>query len=66
MHGKEIEGIRCVSPEQLEEIRNLLVVVFVKDGESIIAQFKEMGIENCILSDKLFDVYSLIGQKVNV
>lgn len=65
MHGKEIEGIRCIAPEQLKEFQNLLVVVFVKNAEGIIAQLKEMGIDNCILIDKLFDSCSSIYQEKN-
>lgn len=62
MHGKEIEGIRCVAPEQLKGFSNLFIVVFVKNGESIIMQLKEMGIENCILIDELFDICNSICQ----
>lgn len=65
MHGKEIGGIKCISPEQLKEIRNLLVVVFVKNGEGIITQLKDMGIENCIVIDRLFDVCNLISRERN-
>lgn len=65
MHGKEIDGIRCIAPEQLKEFQNLLVVVFVKNAEGIIAQLKEMGIDNCISIDKLFDICSSIYQEKN-
>lgn len=60
MHGKVIEGIECIAPEQLKEISNLLVVVFVKNGDSIIEQLNEMGIENCILIDELFNICNMI------
>lgn len=56
MHGIDIAGKKCIAPEKLKEYPNLLVVVFVKDAERIICQLDEMGIENTIAIDELFDI----------
>lgn len=36
------------------------MVVFVKEGEGIIAQMKEMGIADCILIEELFEVCNFL------
>jgi hypothetical protein len=60
MQGTVIEGIPCIAPSELKEYSNVLVVVFVKNGESIISQLNSLGIENCISIDKLYDVCNWI------
>lgn len=63
-HNKEIKGIKCVNPATLKEYPNVLVVVFVKNGESVIDQMHEMGIENCVLIEEVFEVCNfLCGEK---
>lgn len=64
MHGRIIEGIRCIDPKELRELSNLMVVIFVKNGENISTQLREMGIKNSILIDELFGVCNTIcGEK---
>ena len=60
LHGKKINGIECIAPTLLTKFSNLLVVVFVKNGESIIGQLEGMGIEKCIQIDEVFDICNLI------
>ena len=52
--GKSFYGITCVSPEELKKHKNLLVVVFVKDGEDIRSQLKGMGVHNIILMKDIY------------
>jgi len=52
--GTEINGLKCVSPNELKQ--EDCVVVFVKKGDEIIKQLKEMGIENCILFNDVFRI----------
>ncbi|MCI8645996.1 MAG: hypothetical protein HFE76_04135 [Firmicutes bacterium] len=55
LQGKEINGIQCVKPSELKQYEKLFVLLFVKNGESIISQLTEMGIDHYMLLD---DVYS--------
>ncbi len=50
-----INGIKCVKPSELKEYKNLLVVVFVKNGSDIVAQIRKCGIENVVLIDKVYE-----------
>ena len=52
--GRSFYGITCVPPEELKKYENLLVVIFVKDGEDIRRQLEGMGMHNIIL---MKDVY---------
>lgn len=51
-----IEGIKCVPPMKLKMYPGVLVVVFIKNGNSVIEQMREMGIKNCILIEELFEI----------
>ncbi len=46
--GQEIRGIRCVSPSELADMENVLVVTYVKNDTDIQKQLKQMGIKNII------------------
>ena len=52
--GKSFYGIICVQPEELKKYKDILIVVFVKNGEDIKKQLNEMGLHNIIL---MKDVY---------
>lgn len=56
LQGKDINGIKCVKPIELKEYKNLLVVLFVKNGESILSQLNGLGIDNCIMIDELYKI----------
>ncbi len=60
LQGTVIHGIKCVEPVELKAYSNIIVVVFVKEGEGIIAQMKEMGIADCILIEELFEVCNFL------
>lgn len=60
LHNSTIDGIHCVSPAMLADYENLLVVLFVKNGDSIISQLNEFGINNCILIDEVFEKCNLL------
>lgn len=49
--NKEINRIVCLPPSELQKYKDLLVILFVKDGEEIIQQLAGMGITNCITID---------------
>lgn len=55
LHGTFLNGIECVKPSELSNYPNLLVVVFVKNGNGIIAQLNQMGIHNCITIREIDD-----------
>lgn len=64
LHGMDIKGRKCIAPEKLKAFPNLLIVVFVKNAENIICQLNEMGIENIIAIDELFDICNgMCGQR---
>ncbi len=48
LQGTCIHGVECVKPSELDKYQNLLVVVFVKNSSSIIAELNDMGISNCV------------------
>jgi hypothetical protein len=53
-----------VSPDQLTEYSNLLVVLFVKNGcDEITAQLKSLGITNCISIDEVLDGCNLLCEE---
>lgn len=58
--NKKISGIPCVSPAMLKKYPHVLVVVFIKNGENIIDQMHEMGIENCVLMEDVLEVCSFL------
>ena len=47
-YGKEIDGIKCISPEILAQIDNCLVIVHANEFEKIRRQLEELGIENAL------------------
>lgn len=49
--NKEINRVVCLPPSELQKYKDLLVVLFVKDGGKIIEQMAGMGITNCITID---------------
>lgn len=55
-----IRGIPCVSPDELKIYPKLLVVLFVKNGEGILAQLEAMGITNCLLIDEVFKAANVL------
>lgn len=63
--GKEIKGIKCVNPIELEKYDNILVVLFVKNNCSEIAsQLSKRGITNCISISEVLDYCNRLS-KVN-
>lgn len=54
--GKCINGVECVEPYELIKYKKLLVVVFVKNGESIISQLKGMDINNVVSINEILDI----------
>lgn len=42
--GKEYEGLPCVSPEELKNYKNLVVIIMVGEAEAIKRQLSELGI----------------------
>ncbi len=63
LYGTHFNGIECVKPSELGKYQNLLVVLFVKNGDSIISQLNNMGINNCILIGEI-DKKCRVLQKV--
>lgn len=55
LQGTCINGIECAKPSELGKYQNLLVVLFVKNGDNIIAQLNGMGISNCITINEIDD-----------
>lgn len=55
--GKEIEGTKCVSPAQLKELENLLVVTHITEDEGVRRQLKEIGIENIVNIRELYKAF---------
>lgn len=62
-YNKWIKGIKCVNPKNLKKYPNVLVVVFIKNGKGVITQMREMGIENCILIEEVFEVCNFLCEK---
>ena len=58
MQGKYIEGILCVSPEQLKEYPNVMVIIFVKDSDKIEQQLTHLGVMNYITIFQIIDEYN--------
>lgn len=58
MQGKYIEGILCVSPEQLKEYPHVMVIIFVKDSDKIEQQLTHLGVVNYITIFKIIDEYN--------
>lgn len=63
LQNTEVNGITCVKPEELINYENLLVVLFVKNGDAIISQLNKLGIDNCILIDEVFEKSNLLCNK---
>lgn len=51
--NKEINRVVCLPPSELQKYKDLLVVLFVKDGDKIAEQLADMGITNCITIDRV-------------
>lgn len=60
LQNTEVRGIKCVKPEDLKKYENLFVVLFVKNGDAIISQLNNLGINNCILIDEVFEKANLL------
>ena len=54
--GKEIEGIRCISPSQLKEFDKLLVVTHMADDREVRQQLKGMGIEKIVNIKEIYKI----------
>ncbi len=56
-------GLKYVKPSELNVYKNLLVVLFVKNGDSIISQLNDMGIKNCILISEIDNKLKMLCTK---
>lgn len=65
MQGKYIEGLLCVSPEQLKEYPDVMVIIFVKDSDKIEQQLKNLGVMNYITIFQIIDEYNKEKQFVS-
>lgn len=61
LHGKEVAGAKCVSPEELANMDDVAVVIFVKAAESVKKQLKELGLEKVFSIDEIMDAYIVEG-----
>lgn len=59
VQGTYINGIKCIAPSELKKYKNLLVIVFVKNGYEIDKQLKAQGINNVIF---FYDIYEACCQ----
>ena len=50
-----INGIKCIPPNKLKNIENLLVITYVKNDEMIVKQLNEFGIDNIINIYEIFN-----------
>lgn len=49
-----VNGMKCIRPAELKNYKNLLVVLFVKNGDAIISQLNTLGITNYVMIDELY------------
>lgn len=61
--GQTINGIPIVSPQELSNFENLLVITHVLHDASIKKSLAEYGIDNVI---NIFDLFELVGQRYEV
>lgn len=54
--GKKINNINCISPELLNNMKNLLVVLHIKDDNLVREQLKEKGIRNVINIQEIYNI----------
>lgn len=52
--GKEIDGIKCISPDELQKVSNPLVITCIKNDKSLRDQLLKMGIGNIINIKELY------------
>lgn len=65
LQGTRIGSLECVKPSELNKYRNLLVVLFVKNGDAIISQLNSMGIDNCILISEIEEKCRMLRKSTN-
>lgn len=61
--GREIDGIKCISPKELSTLDNLLVVTHISDDESVRRQLREIGVKNII---NIKEIYKMLQEEQNV
>lgn len=55
--GKTIEGIQCISVEELKNIENCLVIVHVANAEPVKAELRQKGITNVISIQEIYNKF---------
>lgn len=55
--GKEIDGIRCISPKELYGLEELTVVMHIKDDTLVRQQLLSEGIKNIVNIQELYDYF---------
>ena len=58
MQGQYVNGILCVSPEQLKKYPDVMVIIFVKDSDKIEQQLTHLGVMNYITILQIIDEYN--------
>ena len=56
--GKKIEGIPCISPEQLYNIRGVIVIIMIGDYIPIKKQLDGYGVKNFAFYELFLSVYT--------
>lgn len=44
--GTEINGVKCVSPKELQQYKNMLVIIMIKDYENVYNQLKLLSVDS--------------------
>ncbi|WP_271811975.1 radical SAM/SPASM domain-containing protein [Clostridium beijerinckii] len=59
--GESVNGIKVVSPNELLEYEDLLIITFMKNDKEVVLQLEKMGIKNCLKAETLFKFFSKRG-----
>ncbi len=60
--GKEIRGVKCISPNELKNRENMLVITYVRDDSDIKKQLQQLGIKKIV---NVYEIYNLLEKESN-
>jgi len=52
--GKQLQGIKCISIDELKQQSDLIVIVFVKNSKDIVQQLQGYGVK-CVTIDEIYE-----------